>query len=293
MKFTSKNSFSNSGFELINKNNTIYFRKFLKSANIRNLESILKQNKFKKLRLGNFNILSAKTLTSSKILMKKKYYDMIFYEGKSGDEILQRANIDEILLLRRWIKKNFFSKKIKNYYKVDSNIFRDKLNYIIKKIKNKKYLKTFKVKHIPDFIKLLNNEDVYYPTNNYCHGDLTLANIIINNSKKRLVLIDFLKTYNDNIVQDYAKLYQEFKLGWSARYQSSIEITRSLIVYKNIISDNNWKSLNNKLKKAIIIEIYMTIFRILPYIYANDKLTIMWIIQSIDNLRKLRKTNKF
>ena len=115
--------------------------------------------------------------------------------------------------------------------------------------------------------------------------------MIINYKKKKLVLFDFLKTYNDNIVQDYAKLYQEFKLGWSGRYFDSIQNTRSSIVHQNIISHNQWRSLDIKLKKAIIIETYMTLFRILPYINVNDKLTFSWLLQSLTKLKKIHKTN--
>jgi hypothetical protein len=291
MRFKSGNSFSNSKFILINIKNSIYLRKFLRSTSSRNIQSIIKQNNFKDYKIGGFHVMSAKVRTKYKIIKNKKYYDIIFYEGKSGAEILQRANIKEINFLKLWIKKNFFTKKIKKFYKLNINIFLNKLNEILEKIKNKKFLIIFIKKHIPNFKKLLNSKEIYYPEIRYCHGDLTLANILINFEKKKLILFDFLKTYNDNIIQDYAKLYQEFKLGWSGRHLSSIKNTRSLIVCQNIITDNQWRSLDIKLKKAILVEEYMTLFRILPYINLKDKLTFNWLLQSVKKLNKLDKTN--
>jgi len=235
--------------------------------------------------------MSAKVRTTFPIIKSKKYYDMLFYDGKSGDQILQKANIKEIKFLKHWIEKNFFKKKIEIFCKLDVNIYINKLNDILKKIKEKRFLKIFSKKYIPDFKNLLNSKNIYYPKAQQCHGDLTLANMIINYPKKKLILFDFLKTHNDNIIQDYAKLYQEFKLGWSGRYFDSIQNTRSLIVYQNVISDIQWRSLDINLKKAIIIETIMTLFRILPYINLKDKLTFNWVLQSLIKLKKVYKTN--
>jgi len=291
MQFKPGNSFSNSKFKLVNIKNIIYLRKFLRSSNNRNIQSITKQNNFKDYKIGNYRIMSAKILTTYEIIKKKKYYDMLFYEGKSGDEILQRANVKEIQFLKLWIEKNFFTKKIKNFYKLNVNIYLVKLNDIVKKIKKKRSLIIFLKKYIPEFKKLLNTKNIYYPKIHNCHGDLTLANIIINCKKKKLILFDFLKTHNDNIIQDFAKLYQEFKLGWSSRYFDAIKNTRSLIVYQTIISNNQWRSLDANLKKAIVIETYMTLFRILPFINLNDKVTINWLLQSMVKLNKFNKKN--
>lgn len=291
MKFKSGNSFSNSRFKLINIERTIYLRKFLRSSSNRNIQSIIKQNNFKDHKIASFHVTSAKVRTTYPVIKSKKYYDMLFYDGKSGDQILQRANIKEIKILKHWIKKNFFDKKIETFCKLDVNIYLNKLNDILKKIKKKRFLNIFTKKYIPDFKNLLNSKNIYYPKAQQCHGDLTLANIIINYPKKKLILFDFLKTHNDNIIQDYAKLYQEFKLGWSGRYFDPIQNTRSLIVYQNIISDIQWRSLDINLKKAIIIETYMTLFRILPYINLKDKLTFNWVLQSLTKLKKVHKTN--
>lgn len=292
MKFKSNNSFSNSKFKMINFENKIFLRKFLKSVTNRCIDSVKKQNNFKEYKLNDFNIISAKIKTKSKDIKKKKYYDMQFYYGKNGDEILKSSNIKEIILLRDWINSIFFSKKIGNFYRLNPNIFINKLNDIIKNIQKKAFLKIFVKTHIPQFKKMLTNEKILYPQNDYCHGDLTLSNIIINHKKKRLVLIDFLQTYNENIVQDYAKLYQEFKLGWSGRNLDSIKNTRSLIIYENIINNYKWNDLDIRLKKAIIVETHMTLFRILPYLNSNDKNTLKWILTSFKSLKKLIKSKK-
>ena len=95
MIFKTDKSFSNSKFKLINFNNIVFLRKFLKKNTVRDLESIIKQNNFKKYKINNFRIKSAKTKTPYNVIKRKKYYDVLFYYGKSGDEILQSANIQK------------------------------------------------------------------------------------------------------------------------------------------------------------------------------------------------------
>ena len=291
MKFKSDNSFSNSKFKLINLENKIFLRKFLKSVTKRSIDSVKKQNNFKAYKLNDFDIISAKIKTSYKDIKKKNYYDMHFYYGKSGDEILKSSNVKEIILLRNWISNRFFSNKIYSFYRLDPNIYIIKLDEIIKKIKNNFFLKIFLKIHIPQFKRMVKKKKIFYPQYKLCHGDLTLSNIIIDYSKKKLILIDFLKTYNENIIQDYAKLYQEFKLGWSGRHLGSIKNTRSSIIYENIINNNQWNELDIRLKKAIIIETYMTLFRILPYLNPSDENTLKWILTSFKQLNKSIKSN--
>ena len=105
---------------------------------------------------------------------------MEFFYGKCGDEILKSSNAKEIFFLKNWIENQFFKKKKFDFYKIDKKIYVNKLSEILKKIKKKKFLKIFKDKHIPIFKKNLKKKNIYYPKYFFCHGDLTLSNIIIN-----------------------------------------------------------------------------------------------------------------
>ena len=100
MKFKSERSFSKSKFKLINYKKKIYLRKFLRSTGTRDIHSLIKQNNFKDFKIKDFKVISAKTLTALNIIKKKKYYDIFFFEGKSGDEILLNANKNEIKFLQ-------------------------------------------------------------------------------------------------------------------------------------------------------------------------------------------------
>ena len=125
-----------------------------------------------------------------------------------------------------------------------------------------------------------------YPTG-MCHGDLTLSNIIL--EKNKICLIDFLKTYNDSILQDLSKVYQEFLLGWSSRELSQQEKLRSQIISKKIIDKNFFKIFSKKILKHLHFEVLMTLFRIFPYVNKNDQLTIRWLKNSVNNVLKIKR----
>ena len=118
----------------------------------------------------------------------------------------------------------------------------------------------------------------------YCHGDLTLRNIIFNKKEKKIILIDFLKTYNEGFVQDLSNLTQEFYLGWSARNLKGVNKLRAHIIYEKIWKDTNFFNFNNKIKNIIFNETLVTLLRIFPYINKNDIITIKWIKGSFDKM---------
>ena len=120
-----------------------------------------------------------------------------------------------------------------------------------------------------------------------CHGDLTLSNMIL--KKNKICLIDFLKTYNDGILQDLSKVYQEFVLGWSSRQLSEQEKLRSKIICKKIINKKFFDLFSKKILKHLHFEILMTLFRIFPYVNKNDYLTIKWLKNSINYVLKIKK----
>jgi hypothetical protein len=276
------NSFSNSKFELINKEKKIYLKKIISNPKIKDFESIQKNNFFNK----TINIKNVKTqnikIKSFNDLKKKKYFISEYIEGNAGDLILTNLGYNEIKLIKNFIEEYFiFLKKNVKWTKLEKEIVIVKLDKIKKKIKIPILMSLFKKNK-----KKIINELSYikYFPRSFCHGDLTLSNMII--TKKEIYLIDFLKTYNEGITQDLSKIYQEFILGWSARKLDKQDLLRSETIYQKIIPNNFFKSFSKKFRKVLKYEILMTLLRIFPYVNKNDKITINWLIKSFNKLNK-------
>ena len=115
-----------------------------------------------------------------------------------------------------------------------------------------------------------------------CHGDLTLSNIIINSDLKKIILIDFLKTFNESPLQDICKLIQDLRLYWSSRRLNKTNILRAKIFCDNIKPFMHIK--NESLYKILDLEMSMTLLRIIPYVPKNDFETIKWLETSHEKL---------
>jgi hypothetical protein len=283
MKYDSIYSYSQSKFEILKKNKKFFIKKYPKKMDSRELDSIKKQNSFLDFKTNNFKIVSAKIILDKNKFTNKKYYLIEYHQGKNSDQILQLSNKYEINIL-----KNFFYSYFQNNLRkleftlLDKNILLSKIEEIEKKVIDNE-LKKISYKYF--FLAKKNfKKDIYYPNSNQCHGDLTLSNIIVNSDSKKIILIDFQKTYNDNIIQDLSKIYQEFELHWSARYLSNFTSIRANIVYKSIIDNQFWSALNSNVLKSLNSEILMTLLRIFPYVKKNDKITLKWLIKSLNKI---------
>ena len=278
-----KSSFSNAKFELLSLKNNLYLKKKIINPNIRDFESIKKNNFF----LKNFKIKNLKInkieIENFKTLKKKKYFIMNYINGYSSDLILKNLGVNEIKILREFLKNYFLRlKESTKWEKIERKFFLQKINNVKKNIKQKELLKLFNDNEKYLFKKL--NKIEYYPTG-ICHGDLTLSNMIIKNDK--IYLIDFLNTYKDSIVQDLSKIYQEFILGWSSRFLNGNDIVRSNIICENIVDKKFFKSFSKEMLTVLEFEIILTLLRIFPYVKKNDIMTIKWLKESMNKIKKL------
>ena len=271
-----KDSFSGSKFQLFERHQNIYIKKFYKNINNRDLKSFEKQRDFKNYYIKKYRVQSAKI---DKIDIKKKIIILNYYSGLSGSELILNSDlaIHKILdfFLKEYVQNlidtSKFEKFNKKPYLVKCNEIKKKIlpnhMYLYEKMFKKIYSKLNGIK-----INLIGK----------CHGDLTLSNIIINQDKKKIILIDFLKTFKETPLQDICKLIQDLRLYWSSRRFNATNMLRAQIFCNNI---NPFLSIKKpQLYKILDLEMSMTLLRILPYVTKNDFETIKWLEVSFDKL---------
>lgn len=286
MIFNQKESYSKSKFFILKKKNKFYVIKRPTKINSREFLSIKKQNNFKNLKIKNYKVSSAKIISNIQNIKKKRAYLVEYFDGKNGADILLQGNKTEIIMLKEFFKNYFFLN-----FKNTTLSIRDLQNFKekISKIKNNKNFKLIRnSKEFLNYLNLLLKKKIYNLSNKRCHGDLTLSNMIINSKKKSIILIDFLSCYEENIIQDIAKIFQEFELHWTARNYSRADSLRSKIVYSAIINNNFWRGINKNLIYTFKLEFLMVVLRIIPYIKKDDNITINWIENSLYKIIKFK-----
>lgn len=182
-------------------------------------------------------------------------FDMEYVSGFSFDEYFSHANIKQVdfVVDSLYGYFDFLIKNSKIYHReVSKTIFECKLN----NMKESEFLLFIKEKIV----------DIQVPYS-FCHGDLTFANIIFHSN--RLYFIDFLDSFVDSYLVDFAKLKQDLYYCWNLQVQDihDLRIHQIYSYIWNKIESRYSEHLSTKAFKVIDI---MNLLRIEPYL-TNDR----------------------
>jgi|TARA_R110000803_G_scaffold37180_3_gene80103 hypothetical protein len=136
------------------------------------------------------------------------YFDMEYIPGESYYNFFNKCSkqdLDNLLL------------KIKSYFNELQTYKKPYTPLILKQKLNTKLDSLYKNSNYKPFIKYLvknlDNNSFNNIPKTFCHGDLSLTNIIF--YKNRAYLIDFLDSYVDSFIVDLVKLQQDLRFKWA------------------------------------------------------------------------------
>ena len=109
----------------------------------------------------------------------------------------------------------------------------------------------------------------------FCHGDLTFTNIIFH--PNRLYFIDFLDSFIDSYLVDFAKLKQDLYYCWNLRVQK-IDNLRIHQIYSYIWQNLESRYSNHLNTMAFKIIDAMNLLRIKPYLTDESYRSILKIL---------------
>lgn len=207
-----------------------------------------------------------------------KLSDIIFlYNYNYGKKILN--NFFNVYITN--IKFNFSNNFISNNF-----IFINKIENVAMKLEKFNFSNNEKL-IINKTINILKKYDWSYIQKSESHGDLTLENVIYDNSNK-FVLIDFLNGFYESWELDVSKLLFDIRTGWSLRY-NYILIDNTKIIRKKfykitmkIVINNIEEKYRCKVKKDLLYLQLLHAIRILPYSKDNmSKDIIFWGLKDI------------
>lgn len=122
----------------------------------------------------------------------------------------------------------------------------------------------------------LTREPLVYPLGN-CHGDFTLSNMVVTHNLS-IYLIDYLTTFFESPLQDAVKLLQDFKYGWSFRFEQSGAKLKAKILCLNS-KPNMISMLERMYPSQMKVLLLLSLSRIAPYV--EDAVTRKWLIESL------------
>ena len=231
-----------------------------------------KQKKFSDLNLAN--IKSPSVISVDK---KDVKFTMYYITGVPYDHFLNYSSpflINKFSLhIDNYI--NFLAKDNNLYYTDDNfkNLCINKLDSIGSSIEDKNFIAYIN-------LRIMKCKNVFVPIT-FCHGDLTLSNIIFCNDT--IYLIDFLDSYIESWIIDIIKLKQDLFYFWNISRGSNGEknmrsIQASLHIWKTI--DLKYKNITNSEEFKILEAI--NFLRIYPYIKdASEEAILKNIIKKL------------
>lgn len=278
--------FSGCKIFLIQKQDGNYFvRKISKSPdyNVRMIEQKKKQQFFSE-HLQKDKISAPKILGDGYI-DGLFYFDMEYIQGISFVKRIENANLEELkkisedlVSILKIVSENKNGNKI-SFHELVLN----KLNEILKKentLQNRSALENTIEVVTKDRIASKDGDIV----STFCHGDLTLENIIYDDNNGMCYLIDFLDSFLDHYWQDISKLFQDLEGHWYSFRNKEINKT-AMEIKTSIIIDCMLKNLliNDKYLEKHHMLLATTFCRILPYAKDEEK---EWIRQRIESSLK-------
>ena len=248
--------YSGCRLQVIDNNGTSVVRKISKDIpyNNRLEQQCIKQSQF------NSSIIKAPKVLKSGYIGNLFYFDMEYIPGKTLAESISTEEFSYITSV---------FEKVLNYIQSQNNIQTDQSSKIKNKILSLKIDSTY-----TPYIDYLSSKN-FNTLSSYCHGDLTMENIIL--YKNDVYFIDFLDSFMDSKLMDYAKLLQDLYCFWSWRNISQKPIAECIglvSILKKYITGEQYTQ--------IVDILVLNLLRILPY--CSDDTTKKLINISIHKL---------
>ena len=231
------------------------------SYNDRLLIQIDKQNFFSK------NIFT--NIDTPKIIQKYNdnliYFDMEYIKSCSYYEYFSTISPAKIENIKNFIDE-YFQFLIYNSHQYKKEVASNKIRNKLLTLKNSNY--EFLIQFIVDYLDKI---DINI-RKSFCHGDLTVSNILFH--PRKIYLIDFLDSYIDTFIIDLIKLKQDLYYHWILKVNniSNLRITQSFNCIWDYIETRYKHYLNTDIFHVLEI---LNFLRIEPYLTNNNQRVIL------------------
>ena len=220
-----------------------------------------KQNFFSKNIFSNFD--------TPKIIQKYEdnliYFDMEYIKGCNYYEYFSITSIKNIEKIFNFLEE-YFDFLTHNSHQYKKNVAKEKIKNKLLSFKSKKYssLIYFTLEYLDKICIDIKKS--------FCHGDLTVSNILFHPQK--VYLIDFLDSYIDSFILDLVKLKQDFYHHWILKINNVKDLR--IIQSFNFI----WQYIEKKYSCYLNTEIFhvlelINFLRIEPYLTKQNQKVIL------------------
>jgi hypothetical protein len=208
-------------------------------------------------------------IDTPKIIQKHQndliYFDMEYVLGCDYYSYFSTASPNQITKIFLFFDE-YFDFLIKNSHQDDSYTSKEKIKNKLFSFKSSKYCKL-----INFVIKYLEEIEINIPKS-FCHGDLTISNLLFHH--KKVYLIDFLDSYIDTFILDLIKLKQDLYYKWILEINNidDLRITQCFDYLWNYIQIKYNQHINTNIFEVLDL---VNFLRIEPYLTNQHQKSIL------------------
>jgi hypothetical protein len=192
-------------------------------------------------------------------------FDMEYVLGCDYYSYFSNASPNQITKIFLFFDE-YFDFLIKNSHQDDSYTSKEKIKNKLFSFKSSKYCKL-----INFVIKYLEEIEINIPKS-FCHGDLTISNLLFHH--KKVYLIDFLDSYIDTFILDLIKLKQDLYYKWILEINNidDLRITQCFDYLWNYIQIKYNQYINTNIFEVLDL---VNFLRIEPYLTNHHQKSIL------------------
>lgn len=205
------------------------------------------------------------------------YFDMEYIRGITLSEYIKNMNVNEIGNI-----VDILTSQIRNIndeiYENNSQAFLDKIEDLMKKLDAPLMLKG---------LEFLSQHDWKKFPHTFCHGDLTLENILV--CRGNFYFIDFLDSFYDCFILDFATLLQDVHCMWHYRFEKTLDTNTKirLIIFRDLLM----KKISAYGISAVDVYCALLLKLIRIYPYTKDSITLKFLNTKVEQVMKLIENN--
>jgi hypothetical protein len=225
---------------------------------------------------SSFNNLKLQNISAPKVLFYNfenlNYFDMEYCTGENVFQYLEYCSVLEAQEIISTLFQ-YFDFLVQNSFKYDDDLVKKN---IISKLSSLAPESEYN-EIINLIIERYDELNISNVKGSFCHGDLTFGNMLF--SKNEIFFIDFLDSFFDSYLIDFAKIKQDLFYHWIANLggNKSLRILQIFSYFWYNISDRYYDIINSQ---AFDLIDFINLLRIEPYANEKNRLLLRNCIES-------------
>jgi serine/threonine protein kinase len=225
---------------------------------------------------SSFNNLKLQNISAPKVLFYNfenlNYFDMEYCTGENVFQYLEYCSVLEAQEIISTLFQ-YFDFLVQNSFKYDDDLVKKN---IISKLSSLAPESEYN-EIINLIIERYDELNISNVKGSFCHGDLTFGNMLF--SKNEIFFIDFLDSFIDSYLIDFAKIKQDLFYHWIANLggNKSLRILQIFSYFWYNISDRYYDIINSQ---AFDLIDFINLLRIEPYANEKNRLLLRNCIES-------------